>query len=61
MVKISFAVNIMSEFEQKDIEIFLAGQAVQQMSQISCKCTHELLNIFEDPAYSMLLYNKHYR
>ena len=43
----------MSEFERKDVEIFLAGQAVQQISQISCKCTHELLNVFEDPAYSM--------
>ena len=37
-------------FEQKDFKIFLADQAVLQMSQISCNCIHELLNVFEDSA-----------
>ena len=36
-------------FERKDFELFLAGQAVLQMSQIS-SCIRELLNVFEDPA-----------
>ena len=35
---------------KKDFEIFLAGQAALQMSQISRSCVHELLNVFEDSA-----------
>ena len=37
-------------FERKDFEIFLVGQAVLQMSQISRSCVIELLNVFEDSA-----------
>ena len=40
---------ICQTFERKDFELFLAGQAVLQMSQIS-SCIRELLNVFEDPA-----------
>ena len=36
--------------EWKDLKIFLAGQGVLQMSQISQSYIHQLLNVFEDPA-----------
>ena len=37
-------------FIQKDFELFLVGQGVLQMSQISRSCVHELLNVFENSA-----------
>ena len=43
------AVNLYKTFDQKDFEIFLVGQRVLQMSQISRSCVI-VLNIFEDSA-----------